>query len=291
VWTFWQLEPGGLHYPRQWNIESNGRPDWTLTINEITLNPPAAKDQFVIPDEIVATFRSGPVIDQIPFGRPGAPAVELTPGIVQVPASWNVAEIRTSDGIFLIEGPTSNGYSARAIEDAQRRFPSLAIKAVITTSDAWPHIGGLREYAARGIPIYALDLNEPILRDLFTAPYSTFPDDLAKNQRKPDLRPISKRTSLGAGENRMELIPLRSQTGERQFFVYFPGRNLLYTSDLFQHDLTGAFFLPQTLSEAVDVVHREKLTVDTAFGMHLPPTPWKTIEDFVEGQLTSAATK
>jgi hypothetical protein len=291
VWTFWQLEQGGLHYPRQWNIESNGRPDWTLTINELTLNPPVAADQLKIPDELAASLRNSRTIDQIPFGRPDRPPAELVTGIVQVPASWNVAEVRAADGIFVIEGPISNGYSARTIEDVQRRFPGSAIKGVITTSDAWPHIGGLREYAARGIPVYALDLNEPILRELFNAPYLTFPDDLAKNSRKPDLHLISKPTALGEGENRMELIPLRTQTGERQLFIYFPSRKLLYTSDLFQRDLSGAFFLPQTLSEAVDVVHREKLTVDTAFGMHLSPTPWKTIEDFVDGLLTAPAAK
>ncbi|HKT46637.1 MAG TPA: hypothetical protein VJP87_03865 [Candidatus Acidoferrales bacterium] len=39
-------------------------------------------------------------------------------------------------------------------------------------------------------------------------------------------------------------------------------------------------FLPQTLSEAVDFVRRETLAVDTVFGMHLAPTPWKTVTAF-----------
>jgi len=33
-WTFWELERGGVRYPRQWDAESNGRPNWTMTINE-----------------------------------------------------------------------------------------------------------------------------------------------------------------------------------------------------------------------------------------------------------------
>ena len=291
LWSFWQLEPGGLHYPRQWDIESNGRPDYTLTINELTLNPEAPADQFFIPEDIASAIRARRrPIDDIPFGRPNSPPINLAPGIVQVPGSWNVEEVRLDDGIVIIEGPISNGYSARTIEDAQHRFPGLPIKAVITTSDAWPHIGGLREYAARGIPMYALDLNAEILSELFAAPYRIFPDALAKKHRKPDLRLVSQRTPLGSGINRMELIPLRTQTGERQLFIYFPDHRLLYSSDLFQRDQTGAFFLPQTLSEAVDAARRENLNVDTVFGMHLAPTPWKTVIDFVSSIVNAAPT-
>jgi hypothetical protein len=37
--------------------------------------------------------------------------------------------------------------------------PGKRVKAVITTSTAYPHFGGLREYVARGIPVYAADVN------------------------------------------------------------------------------------------------------------------------------------
>jgi hypothetical protein len=30
------------------------------------------------------------------------------------------------------------------------RYPGVKVKAVVTTSDAWPHLGGVREYVARG---------------------------------------------------------------------------------------------------------------------------------------------
>jgi hypothetical protein len=43
--------------------------------------------------------------------------------------------------------------------------------------------------------------------------------------------------------------------------VYLPGTKVLYSSDLFQRDKAGEFFLPQTLSEAMDVVQREHLDV------------------------------
>ena len=69
----------------------------------------------------------------------------------------------------VIRAPISSGYSAEVLAEAARRFPRLPVKAVISTSDAWPHFAGVREYAALGIPIYTLDLNRPaVMRSIDT---------------------------------------------------------------------------------------------------------------------------
>ncbi|HYA97136.1 MAG TPA: MBL fold metallo-hydrolase, partial [Methylomirabilota bacterium] len=285
-YALWMLEPGGLRYPREWACEFDGQPDWTLTINEVSFNPPVKNEDFAIPDDVSAAFaaRVRPVED-LPLGNPSTPAKELAPGIVQVPAAWNIIEVRQADGIVIIEAPISNGYSARVIEDAQRRFPGLPVKAVVTTSDSWPHFGGLREYSARNIPVYALDLNRFILEKLFSAPHRLQPDALALQPHPPKITYVSARVSLGRGDNALEIVPLRALTGERQMAVYFPAQKLLYTSDLFQRDASGGFFLPQTISEAVDMARREKLDVHTCVGMHLGPTSWKDVEAAVAARI------
>jgi hypothetical protein len=288
-WTFWELERGGVRYPRQWDAESNGRPNWTMTINEWTINPETKDDTFAIPAETAAAIRGRNLsIEELPLGNVNAPAIEVAPGILQVPGSWNVEEVELEDGIAILEGPISSGYSAKTIADAEKRFAGKKVQMVVTTSDAWPHLGGMREYAARGIEIYALDLNKPILEQLFEAPHQMKPDELERHPRKPVWHMVSGRTVAGDKERRMEIIPLRTQTGERQMFVYFPFAKLLYTSDLFQKDGQGNYFLPQTMSEAVDVVKREKLDVEAVFGMHLAKTDWKEIVAAVEKQASGS---
>lgn len=285
-WTFWGLEPGGVRYPRQWDAESWGRPNWTMMINEWTINPEAKEEQFAIPAETVAAIRGRKMsIEEMPLGNPNVPVREIAAGIVQVPASFNVEEVELEDGIAILEGPISSGYSAKAITDAEKRYAGKKVKMVVTTSDAWPHLGGMREYAARGIEIYALDLNKPILEQLLAVPHTMAPDELQRHPRKPQWHWVSQRMVIGDKKNRMEIIPLRTQTGERQMFVYFPQAKVLYTSDLFQKDLEGNYFLPQTLSEAVDVVKREKLDVEAVFGMHLAKTEWKDIVAAVDKQI------
>jgi glyoxylase-like metal-dependent hydrolase (beta-lactamase superfamily II) len=175
----------------------------------------------------------------------------------------------------VLEAPMSSGYSARIIAEAARRFPGVPVKAVITTSDAWPHIGGVREYVARGVPVYAVARTVPLLQRFLSAPRTILPDALAKAPRKPGLRLVNAKLVLGAGPNRMEIYPLRGETTERQMMVYFPEHKLLYGSDAFQKTPDGKWFYTQTISEVAAAVEREHLAVETFFMMHMGITPWQ----------------
>jgi hypothetical protein len=203
---------------------------------------------------------------------------ELAPGIVKVAANFDIVEVRQDDGVVIIEAPLTPAYSRKVIDDAATRFPGVAIKAVVTTSDAWPHIGGIREYVARRIPVYALDLNVPILQRLVAAKYESEPDALARAPKPPDWRVVSSRTTVGSGPNRLELLPLRTVTGERQMMVYFPALQLLYTSDLFTIR-DGLVFLPQMVGEGVAAAERDHLDPKRAFGMHYDVLPWQTVTE------------
>lgn len=277
-YALWMLEPGGFRLPRTIFTEWNGFPLSSQTTDEIVLNPATNDADFAIPAEVKQAFLARKAsIEDMPLGRGNTPPQEIAPGLTQIRGSWDVGIVRQPDGIVIIEGPISSGYSAKVLADARRRYPGLPVKAVVTTSDSWPHIGGLREYVAEGIPIYGLDHNRAILERLLAAPRKTAPDALARSPRPARFTFVSKRLPVGTGENRFEIIPLRTVTGERQMALWFPELKLLYCSDLFQRDQKGEFFLPQTVSEMVSVVEREKLEVRAAFAMHLPLTPWEEI--------------
>lgn len=186
--------------------------------------------------------------------------------------------VRQSDGVVVIEAPISSGYSDKGLADAKKRFPGLPLKAVVSTSDAWPHIGGVREYVARDIPVYALDLNRPILERLVSSPRHFHPDALERQRKKPRFRIVFNKTIIGSGPNRIELYPIRSESGERMMMVYFPEHKLLYGSDLVQGRPDGSFFMPEYLSELIDAVGREKLTISWIFAMHMGVRPWSEIE-------------
>lgn len=60
--------------------------------------------------------------------------------------------------------------------------------------------------------------------------------------------------------------------------VYFPEHKLLYGSDLVQQRPDGSFIMPEYLSELVEAVRREKLTISGGFAMQTGVRPWSEIE-------------
>ena len=273
----WTREPDGLRYPRVWEFSTDGQPDGSTYLTRVRPNPQIADADFELPAEVrQQLIAARPRIADLPLGPAGAtgrPIRELAPGIVKVPGRFDVIEVDQDDGIVVIEAPLSSDYSAKALADVRQRFGSKPVKAVVTTSDAWPHIGGIREYVARGIPAYVLDLNVPIVRRLLSAKYESSPDALARAPRAAKLEVVAGKTTVGSGTNRFDIYPFRTATGERQMMIYWPEHRLLYSSDLFtiRNDFV---FLPQQVSEAVDAVARQRLDVTTAFGMHYDPLPW-----------------
>lgn len=272
-YSFWWLQ-NGMHYPLQADIVRNGLPDETVTISTIEFNPKFPASEFAISPEMKAAFAaSGNKTDDDRAPKVEA-AKELAPGIVLYPGAWNTTLVRQDDGIVVLEAPISSGYSAKVIEIAQSKFPGVPIKAVITTSDSWPHIGGLREYVAHGVPVYVLDRTVPLIQRFVAAPRTKYPDTLAKSPKPAQLHPVSGKLVLGTGANRMVLYPIHGETSERQMMVYFPGHKLLYGSDPFQQLPDGKIFYPQTVSELTDAVAREHLDVEAFFMMHIGPNPW-----------------
>lgn len=278
--SFWWLAKGGIHFPLQWNVEENGLPDSMFVIRVLKIDEPLNESELFIPDTVRKRFDAtskAADLEARPLGIPGQPAQELKPGVVFIPGAWNATFMRQDDGIVILEAPISSGYSAKVIAEARKRFPNLPVKAVITTSDSWPHLAGVREYVAQGIPIYALDLNQPILERVIAAKHSTSPDDLERSPRPPIFHAVSGKTVLGTGPNRLELYPIRGETSERQMMVYFPEHHMLYGSDPFQQNPDGSYFYPQTVSELTDAVGREHLNVGQFFMMHVGLTPWSDL--------------
>ena len=184
-------------------------------------------------------------------------------------------------GLVILEAPLTGNYSQKVLAEAERRFPGVPVKAVVSTGDAWTYIGGVREYVARGIPVYALDWNKPILERLIKAPFRFVPDTLARQPRAPKFNFVSGKTVIGAGENRIELYPVRGSGGERMMLAYFPQHKLLYGSDLVQPG-RGGFFSSQYLAETAAVVEGQHLTVEQVYAMHLPATPWNKVTQALE---------
>ncbi|HET9369999.1 MAG TPA: hypothetical protein VFO19_07115 [Vicinamibacterales bacterium] len=283
-YSYWTLERGGLMYPRQITTEWNGLPSGDETVMKIEIDAALDEARFAIPADVTAAFEKA---KDVPSGLPAMHvdpkrAIDVADGVLQLAGSWNVLVVRQPDGLVVIECPISSRYSTEVLDELKKRYPDVPVKAVVTTSDAWPHIAGAREYVARRVPIHALDLNVPILDRLVRAPRSTDRDLQASTPQSPAWRRIGDRATIGTGDTRLELLPIRGELGERMAAVWMPGRRLLYASDMLQRNRDGSFFMPSMLAEIEALVRREKLDPERAVAMHLAPTPWPEITAALE---------
>jgi len=214
--------------------------------------------------------------------------IELVPGIELYQGSWNATLIKQDDGVLVLEAPISPHYVQGVLTKARSTFPDAPVKGVLSTSDSWPHMAGVREAVAEGLPVYILDLNQPLLDRLVAAPHRLQPDRLQGAPKSPEWRVVSGKQEIGTGPNRAVVFPLRGASTERQFMVYFPGHKLLYASDTLALNADHTLYDPELMREVVQAVAREHLQVNTVFAMHEGPTPWRDVVGMVDAAMKPA---
>jgi len=273
-WDNWKFA-SGIVYPSNEIIERNGAIWKSSEAIDVQFNPPIDEKIFALDPKVAQQSVQGKGWVH-PFS-PGKP-VQLADGVSLYPGSWNATIVRQDDGVVILETPISSVYTQGIFEQAKKQYPGVPIKAVLSTSDSWPHVGGIRYDVAQGAPAYILDLNQPLLDHLVAAPHTIDPDALQLAKKSPKWKIVSGKTDVGNGANRMQLYPLRGAATERQYMVYFPEHRLLYASDTLvidpdQHTL----YDPELMHEVQQAVEREHLLVDTVYAMHQAPVPWKDV--------------
>ena len=274
TWSAWAVEPSGVWYPRQRTVTLNGVPFREYVVTALELDAPVSPDSLAIPDSVRNAFSIRVAAERSVTRPPTLTPVEISDGVILYQGGYQAAAVRQDDGIVIIEGPESNAKSRAVLADVATRWPTARVKAVVSTSPMWMHIGGLREYAARGLPIYAVDANVPVVRALLASPHTQVPDSLARVRRSSTVRAVSSAVTIGAGANRIELRPARGQHSSSMLLVWFPGSRLLYASDVIIPDAFEPVFARAYAAELERIVRREGLDVERVFAEHLPAAPW-----------------
>jgi hypothetical protein len=272
----------GIVYPTNEVEERNGIPWQSRQVLTLNLNA-AIDDTESKMDAQIAQKALQSKGWESPFSAKDP--VQLAPGITLYPGAWNATIVKQGDGVILLESPLSGTYMNGVFEKAKESNPGLPVKAVLSTSDSWPHVGGVRQVVALGLPVYILDLNKPLLDRLMASPRHQQPDLLAQSPRHANWRIVAGKTEVGTGVNRMELYPLRGASTERQYMVYFPEQRLLYASDTLTLNDDGSLYDPELMREVIEAVKRENLSVATVFAMHQGPVPWNQVTALVEKAL------
>jgi glyoxylase-like metal-dependent hydrolase (beta-lactamase superfamily II) len=267
----WKLI-GGVVYPTNRVEERNGVAWSSAQVLDASFNPALDDKAFAMDPAAAAASAQSPGWNR-PFDDKHP--VQLAPGIDLYQGSWNVTLIKQDDGVVVLETPISPKFTEGVLAKARADNPGRPIKAVLTTSDSWPHAAGVRQAVAEKLPVYLLDLNRPLLERMIAAPHRLQPDPLQTTPQQADWRVVAGKTEIGTGANRLVLYPLRGAATERQYMVYFPEHRLLYASDTLVIDPDKhSLYDPELMREVVQAATREGLKVETVYAMHEGPTAW-----------------
>jgi len=271
IYSFWMLLGKGIHYPMQQDAYVNGWYKSSFLFNKWEVNPEVIADSLLITDAVKDQCRGLIQRQDEQLAKGLAKGEQVMPGVWLLPGPCNSTIVDQPDDLVVVEGPYSSAYGEAIINKAQELFPGKKIKALITTSDAWLHIGGVRSFAAiPDIRIYFPARNQFILKKLLNAHYITEPDAFAK-RKKPSylLTGISDTMAVGSGNNRLVIYAYRTETGDRQMMVYFPHYKTVYTSDHYQPKGTdGKFWNEEIVYEVYHSIKQRGLDVKQFYAMH-----------------------
>ncbi|MGQ0643822.1 MAG: MBL fold metallo-hydrolase [Gemmatimonadaceae bacterium] len=228
IYTRW-TPTGGMLFPRQIDVEVNGRASGHTNIAAANSNEAATDAMFAIPDSILQRSRQP--------AQPPAPIavslVELGQGVWRAEGGTHhtlVVEQPTS--LIIVEAPQSRVRMAAVFDTLRARFPNKPVQLAVNTHHHWDHSGGLRETMARGVAIVAHARNVDFVRGIATARKTVAPDNLSRLRRMPGVRGVRDSLTLGTGEGRIIVYPLPTAHAEGMLAAFVPSVGVLFTSDV-----------------------------------------------------------
>jgi glyoxylase-like metal-dependent hydrolase (beta-lactamase superfamily II) len=213
-------------------------------------------------------------------GAAAAPVpLKLADGVwALTPATEGSILVEFTDYVVLVEAPTSDAYTAAAIEAAKKLAPGKPIKYVVNTHHHSDHAGGLRAYVAEGIPIITHESHKKYYEEqIFKAPHTLNPDRLARAPRAPIIEAMRDKRIISDGKMTLELYLLRGHLhAEGLLMTYIPSAKLLIQADAYI-PRPGAPPLPAPspyTTNLVDNVARLKLMPERVVMIHGGVAPW-----------------
>src|SRR5213593_182367 len=268
---------GGVKFPMHIVQRQGGHPILDITVAEVEPNSSAAREVAGNPQRGGGGARGGEgagpagirtekIADGIWFLNMGAPQSLL---------------IEFKDYLVIIEGGSGDDRTMATITEAKRMFPAKPIKYLVNTHHHFDHSGGLRAYAAEGIPIITHESHKRFYEEqIFKNPHTLNPDRLAKMPRAVMIETIKDKRVLTDGDMTLELHLVRGNLhAEGMLMAYVPKEKLIIQADLFT-PRPGAPPLPAPspyTTNFVENVERLKLDIQRVAHVHGGTDSWAEV--------------
>jgi len=198
-----------------------GIPTQDRRVTAIDINAAIADERFAAPSPFVA-------VDE----NPSEPRVEpLGKDLYLIRGPYNVVFAALLDRIVVFEAPLNSRYTAKCLELIHETRPDLPVTTVVSTHFHYDHIGGVRTYIARGIPIITTIDAKLVIERVARSVRTLRPDELSRAPVAPNVETIGEKRVLDDDVALYDVGP--TDHVAHILVAYFPRDKVLYEADLF----------------------------------------------------------
>ena len=262
---------GGVKFPTHIVQSQGGYPILDLAVDGVEPNSSAANE-----------FQGNPQRGAAPAAAARVQSEKLGDGVWAMNyGNERGIAVEFKDHVVIVEAPGGDEQSLATITEVKRLFPGKSIQYVVNTHHHSDHAGGIRTYAAEGIPIITHESHKRYYeQEIFKNPHMLNPDRLARMPRAAVIETIKDKRVLTDGNMTLELYLVRgSLHAEGMLMAYVPKDKLLIQADLFVQR-PGAPPLPAPspfTTNLVENVERLKLDVQRVAHIHGGVDSWSEI--------------
>ena len=158
-----EFGPGGVKFPTRIRQTAGGFPAVDFTVTDVRPNAPV---DIRMPDAVRLATK--------PYARVTSEAAAagvwyLTGG------SHHSVVIEMKDHVIVVEAPLDDERATAVLAEARRPVPGKPIRAVVNGHHHFDHAGGLRAFAAEGIPVFTHESNRAFFEASLVAPATITP--------------------------------------------------------------------------------------------------------------------
>lgn len=173
------------------------------------------------------------------------------------------------DTVYLLDATTGEARSRADSAWIARLYPGKRAVVVVVTDVAWPHISGLRFWAARGATFVTHESNASFLRRVLDRRWTLAPDALEKGGKRAAAQIRTVRVSLTLAGGQVVLHALDAFSTEGAVAAWLPAAQFLWAGDYVQPTPISPY-----AADVKWVVARLGLQPRWLGAQHMPLTEW-----------------
>jgi hypothetical protein len=273
VWSNWDEVKGPTagSFPQSSFRAVDGQVQLSLTTTSAALLPADSAPALALPDTSLKQIATSGF-----YMRPAQPdTIRVGPDawLLSNP-TYTTGAVLARDTVYLLDATTSE---VRARQDSAwiaKLFPGQHPIVLVVTDLAWPHIGGVRYWVARGARVVSHPASQAFIEKLIARRWTLEPDELERHRATAKHRFAPVRDSLLLAGGQIHLYPIDGIASEGALMAWLPTPGFLWASDYIQNtgEPTGY------AREVLRATRRVGIQPVRFAAEHVRPTDWSVIE-------------